>query len=577
MSSALTLGVEEELHIIDPSTFRLAGRAPALLARLPAEHFSSELQRTTVEIKTLVWQTLDDLRADIVRLRKQLIEVAAAEGLGLASVGTVPLSDAGDFALTSSGRFARMQDDYRLLVDEQLICGTQIHVGVDSADVAVDVIQRVGRDLPILLALSASSPLWHGADTGYSSIRSIIWQRWPTSGMPGPLASAAEYRDLLVDLIASGVITDTKMAYFDIRPSTHVPTVELRVCDACPVIDDVVLLAGLFRALVASTEAESEARKPVRPLSPALHRAAMWRAARSGLSGELLDPTALRPKPVPAADAVRALVGRLRPTLEQLGDWAVITELAESTIARGNSADRQRSAFAERGRLADVVSQVMAETVGVVSEVPQAHATGARYPLTAGDEAFTAVGSLRPTYRKVFDGVARIGAEVLAERLDERDRWVSGIGMTFGAGVQQEPFPVDLLPRLIPAHEWHRLVLGLTQRARALEMFLRDVYADGEVVRDGVLPAVTVYNSPGWRDEARHLPRGSVRAPVIGFDLVRNDVGGWHVLEDNARVPSGLGYALALRQLMDAVMPDIPRPPGLVPSHTAPGLSLIHI
>jgi carboxylate-amine ligase len=131
---------------------------------------------------------------------------------------------------------------------------------------------------------------------------------------------------------------------------------------------------------------------------------------------------------------------------------------------------------------------------------------------------------------------------------------------------------VDLVPRLIPAHEWRSLQLGLVQRARVLEMFLEDVYGAAEVVRDGVLPAATVYQSPGWRDEARLLPRGTVRAPVIGFDLVRDDTAGWRVLEDNARVPSGAGYAIAARQLIDAVMPDLVRPPGLLPSHTAPGL-----
>ncbi|MET0694521.1 MAG: glutamate-cysteine ligase family protein, partial [Propionibacteriaceae bacterium] len=152
MASSLTLGVEEELHLIDLATFRLAGRAPALLAQLPREHFSFELQRTTVETNTSVCETLSELRADIVNRRQQLISVAADEGIGIAAVGTVPLSTAGDFELTSSGRFARMQEDYRLLVDEQLICGVQFHVGVADRDLAVRVVQRLSRDLPPLLA-----------------------------------------------------------------------------------------------------------------------------------------------------------------------------------------------------------------------------------------------------------------------------------------------------------------------------------------------------------------------------------------------------------------------------------------
>jgi carboxylate-amine ligase len=570
MPSPLTLGVEEELHLIDLSTFRLAGRAPALLARLPPEQFSYELQRSTVETNTVVCQSLSELSAQMMRLRQQVVEVAAAEGLGIAAVGTVPLSSAGDFELTRSGRFSRMQADYRLLVDEQLICGTQVHVGVPDRDHGVMVAQRVSADLPVLLALSASSPFWHASDTGYASFRSIIWARWPTSGMMGPMTSAAEYDALLADLVSSGVITDAKMAYFDVRPSAHVPTVELRVCDACPLVDDAILIAGLFRALVANALAAIAAGDPQSQLAAPLHRAAMWRAARSGLSGQLLDNGA-RPRPVPAAEAVRALLSRLRPRLEELGDWDIVAELAEGTLARGNSATRQRNALAERGRLADVVLQVVAESQAEAVEVAVV-AYDVNYRWSAGDEAFADAASPRPLYRDIFAALESIGPAVLRERVDERDRWSLGAGMTFGVEGGHRPFPVDLLPRVIAAHEWERLRLGLTQRARALEMFLRDVYGDGEVVRDGVVPAAMVYDSPGWRAEARSLPKGSVRAAVLGFDLVRDEVGGWRVLEDNARVPSGVGYAIAIRQLVDAVMPDLPRPEGLLACHTAPGL-----
>lgn len=158
MVAALTLGVEEELHLVDPTTSFLTPRAPQLLAALPECSFGAELQRTTVETNTGVWHTLEDLRSDIVRLRTMLVDAAAKESLRVAAVGTAPLSSATDFELTSSGRFGRMQQDYRLPVDEQLICGLQVHVGLADRDMAVQVTQRIGRDLPILLALSASSP-----------------------------------------------------------------------------------------------------------------------------------------------------------------------------------------------------------------------------------------------------------------------------------------------------------------------------------------------------------------------------------------------------------------------------------
>ncbi|CAA9373063.1 MAG: Protein containing domains DUF404, DUF407 [uncultured Propionibacteriaceae bacterium] len=567
----LTLGVEEELHLIDLATFRLAGRAPALLAQLAGEHFSSELQRSTVEINTAVCSSLEQLRAELLQHRNELIAVASSEGIGIAAVGTVPMSTAGDFELTSNGRFARMQEDYRLLVDEQLICGTQFHVGIADRDLAVRIIPRLSRDLPVLLALSASSPLWHGSNTGYASIRSIIWQRWPTSGVTGPVTSAAEYDQLLGDLIASGVITDAKMAYFDVRPSSHVPTLELRICDAIPLLDDTVLIAGLFRALVADAIAAEEAGDPTEAPALPLYRAAVWRAARSGLTGQLLDDQA-HPRPQPAPEVVRALVNRLHPRLEKLGDYEVVAELAERALERGNSAERQRAALAERGRLADVVLQVVSETQDNSTGFYQPRQQLSGYPATPGDEAFTPSGAVRPPYREVVAGLDSIGRFMLRDRLDERNRWLSGAGMTFGVGHRQRPFQVDLIPRVIPAHEWHTLRAGLVQRARTLEMFLADVYGLGEVVRDGVLPAAAVYQCTGWRREARMLPRDTVHAPIIGFDLVRDDSASWRVLEDNARVPSGLGYALATRQLMDAVMPELPRPPGLLPSHTAPML-----
>ena len=221
------------------------------------------------------------------------------------AVGTAPGSAFADFELTTTGRYGRMQEQYRMLVDEQLICGVQIHVGVSDRDLAVAIMQRVAGDLPILLALSASSPYWNEQDTGYASIRSIIWRRWPTAGAPGPLSSAKAYDEMIADLINSGVIADAKMAYFDIRPSAHAPTLELRICDACPLIDDAVLIGGLFRAAVLAAEQAIRAGQEFDPVPLPVHRAAIWQAARGGLSGVLLDD-GRHPKPVPASRAEAA-------------------------------------------------------------------------------------------------------------------------------------------------------------------------------------------------------------------------------------------------------------------------------
>src|SRR3954471_21754059 len=561
MGAELTLGAEEELHLIDTQTWELSARAPQILSRLSDKFYSAEIQRTTVETNTAVVKTLDGLREEIVRLRKGLVEAAGRDGLGVAAVGTAPRSTFADFELTATGRYSRMQEQYRLLVDEQLICGTQIHVGVSDRDLAVEIAQRISRDLPVLLALSASSPYWNEFDTGYASIRTIIWQRWPTAGATGRIGSAKEYDDLLADLIGSGVIADPKMAYFDVRPSSHAPTLELRVCDACPLVDDAVLIAGLFRAMVRAAEQDIEADVPFVPAPAPLHRAAVWQAARSGLSRNLLDG-AEHPRPHPAPDVVRTLLDRLRPQLEELGDWDTVTELTDTVLAHGNSADRQRPAFAERGDLGDVMRLVIAETHGETA-VEAAAPVLRRYPARAGDEAIGAGALPRPAYRAVVDTLLDLGPAELARREAARDTWLTEQGLTYGVGDEHRPFGIDLLPRIISRHEWEQLRDGLVQRARALEMFLRDVYGEQRVLADGVLRKDAVLDGPGWRDEATRLPPTATRAAVMGFDLVRNEYGGWQVLEDNLRSPSGGAYAVAARRLMDAVLPDLPRPDGL--------------
>jgi carboxylate-amine ligase len=157
------------------------------------------------------------------------------------------------------------------------------------------------------------------------------------------------------------VITDAGMVYFDVRPALAAPTLELRVCDSCPNVDTIVLIAGIFRALV---DREIEALRMGAPsveVAAPLYRAAQWRAARSGLEGELVDISI--PGSRPAAEVVTGLVLSLRPQLEAAGDWPMITDLTKRVLRAGTSAARQRSALS-CGRLTDVVDQLLAETAG---------------------------------------------------------------------------------------------------------------------------------------------------------------------------------------------------------------------
>ena len=555
-------------------------QGPHLLHQLPAEGFCAELHRSVVESNTPVCGGLAELRSALVRSRQVLATVAQAEGLGVVAAGTVPLVDPLRLAITSSSRYERMLEDYQLLVREQLICGAQVHVQLSDRDVAVAVAQRLSVYLPVLLALSASSPFWMAEDSGYASMRSLVWQRWPTAGLGGEVSSAAEHDALVADLVASGTISDAGMVYFDIRPSVRVPTLELRVTDSCPDVDTVILIAGLFRALVRRGRDDVLAGVPAIRRPAPLLRVAMWRAARSGLEGELLD-LPRSPRPVPAATAVRSLLDEIRPYLAAIGDWDEASTLAEGALARGSSAAEQRRAYQRRGRLADVVDLLLERTrAGGTPPVAVGTAAAAStpYPLrqayaAAGDEVLRSAGPAA-AYDEVLTVLDRLGAGTLRHREIVRDEEQRSHGVTFGVPGEASTrlFPVDLLPRIVSAVDWSALRAGVQQRARALDAFLHDIYADRAVVADGVVPAWVIEGAPGLRPSGVLMHRQTVRAHVCGMDLVRDGSGRWFVLEDNVRVPSGLGYAVQNRRLTSAVMPDLPRPGGLLDVEAAPGM-----
>src|SRR6202171_1743640 len=182
-----TMGVEEEFHLVDLKTRRLTARAPELLGVL-SDSYVAEMQRCVVETNSGVVDTLDGLRADLQGHRKVLAAAATKLGIGVVAAGAVPLSVPAEMQVTQTARYRQMLADYQLLAREQLICGTQVHIGVADRDESVAVANRVSAYVPTLLALSASSPFWSdGSDTGYSSVRTLVWQPWAAAAR-GPRA-----------------------------------------------------------------------------------------------------------------------------------------------------------------------------------------------------------------------------------------------------------------------------------------------------------------------------------------------------------------------------------------------------
>lgn len=370
-TEARTFGIEEELLLVDPAKGEAVPMAGALLDLYvrPLESsagpvLTAEFQQEMIEVVTPPHSTLAGLQADIVAGRAIARQAAEDVGIRVAALGTSPLpSDPHPVRLR---RFAAMVEEYGLTAREQLTCGTHIHVSIGSQEEGVAVLDRIRNWLPVLVALSANSPFWHGEETGYASYRSQVWNRWPSAGPLDILGSPDAYYQLVHDMVSTGVVLDEGMVYFDARLSRHYPTVEVRIADVCLRPENTVLLAGIVRGLVETAAREWRAGTPPAPVSTTLLRLAAWKASRWGLRGELLDPVTSRPGP--ALSAVNSLLQHIGAALEDMGDLQRVEELTDQLLHTGTGAVRQLEVLHRTGDLEDVVDDAANLTVGTEFE-----------------------------------------------------------------------------------------------------------------------------------------------------------------------------------------------------------------
>ncbi|AEB47037.1 MULTISPECIES: glutamate--cysteine ligase [Micromonospora] len=360
----LTVGVEEEFLLVDPETGAAVPAVDEVMEQVPPElrgQVEREFQTSQIEIGSPPGVELSSIRHSLGLLRAALADAAERAGAQLLAIGTGPV-DGPVPPVVDKPRFDRMVERYRLLVPGPGNNGMHVHVGVPDPDTGVQVLNHVRPWLPILHAITVNSPFSRGEDTGYASWRSIEWERWPSVAPTPYLASHEHYRRLIRQLISSGVMLDEGMLYWYARLSAKYPTVELRIGDVCPTVDDAVLVAALVRGLVATSLDDIAAGRPPLPTDHHLLVGAHWRAAHDGLEGSAVDPTngELRP----AWDLLHQLIGRLGPALERHGDHAEVTGLLEGLREHGTGAARQRMAYARTGRLQDVVAQVARQTRG---------------------------------------------------------------------------------------------------------------------------------------------------------------------------------------------------------------------
>jgi glutamate---cysteine ligase / carboxylate-amine ligase len=267
--------------------------AVAAASTVLGDAVTSELNLCQIEVATVVCHTLDELRDDLSRLRLHLAAACRPVGLAPLAVGTHPWSPWQTQGVDRANqRYASMEDRYQAVARKQVICGCHVHVGVEDPEVRVEVMTWVRPWLPLLLALSANSPYWQDADSGYASYRTQVWQQWPMAGMPPALEGIGSYKALVAGLIRSGAIEDATYLYWYVRPSDRYPTVEFRMCDVCLEPDHAVTLAGLVRALVWTGAAAGSSGAAVDSGAGEDYqlRGAVWWAARYGLEGFLVDP-----------------------------------------------------------------------------------------------------------------------------------------------------------------------------------------------------------------------------------------------------------------------------------------------
>jgi carboxylate-amine ligase len=367
---SLTLGIEEEYQIIDPETRELRSYITEILSgdHLVLEEVKPELHQSMVEIGTKVCSTPAEVRAELVRLRRHVMELAGKKGLVIAAAGTHPFSSWLTQEITPLERYMGVRQDLADLAQQLLIFGTHVHIGIEDRDFLIDAMNVARYFVPHVLTLSTSSPFWMGRDTGLKSYRSIIFRNFPRTGIPPVLESGTAYAALVDTLVRTGCVPNASKIWWDVRPNHSYPTLEFRVCDVCTRVDEAVCVAAILQAIVAKLWKLRRDNMTFRVYPTALIEENKWRAVRYGLDGRLVDLG--KDQELPARTLVRELLEWfVDDVLDELGSRKEV-EYAFTILDQGTSADRQIARFRQTGDLKAVVDSLIAETAdGVVDSV----------------------------------------------------------------------------------------------------------------------------------------------------------------------------------------------------------------
>jgi carboxylate-amine ligase len=362
LNASLTIGIEEEYQIIDPETRELRSYVQRFLERgrtvLPNQ-IRPEFLQSQVEVGTRICHNIQEARRELVRMRRSIRELAEGEGLWVAAAGTHPFSSWARQAVSPFGRYPELARFLQDVGRRLLIFGMHVHVGIEDRELLIQVMNQIRYFLPHVLALSTSSPFWHGRDTGLKSYRSVVFESLPRTGIPQQFSSHADYRRYLDTLLATGSIAEPTHIWWDVRPSEKFPTLEVRIPDTCTRVDETLCLAALIQAIVAKLVRLRQANQTWSVYRKNLLDENKWRAVRYGTEGKLIDFDRVQEVPLPAL--IEELLAWVDDVVDELGSRAEV-EYADTILRKGTSADRQLAVYRRTGDLRAVVDQVVEQT-----------------------------------------------------------------------------------------------------------------------------------------------------------------------------------------------------------------------
>jgi carboxylate-amine ligase len=354
-----TLGIEEELMILDSETLNLQNAVESLIEDSPDGEIKPELMESVLEIATQPRGSAREAGEQIRALRRQVADAAERQGLRIGSAGTHPFAMWEDQRISSDERYRELVSQLRFVARQEIIFGLHVHVGLDDPDKAVHVTNGMRVHVPVLLALSANSPFWRAQATGLASTRMPIFRAFPRTGMPPTYRDWADFEARIGFMVDSGAIPDYTFLWYDVRPHPNFGTVEVRTMDAQTRVEHTLALAALTQAMVKELAEHYEAGGELATYPYEMLEENRWLAARHGLDGRLVDLPHKRM--VSTKELARRLYDRLRPHAQDLGAETEFDGL-QDILARGDGASRQRVIYEANHDFNEVVREIVAAT-----------------------------------------------------------------------------------------------------------------------------------------------------------------------------------------------------------------------